>query len=36
MGFGLCERCAEIISKTEDEETMLSYYGKRGIHYCVK
>lgn len=35
-GFGLCERCAEMISKKEDEETMKSCYGIKGVHYCIE
>ncbi len=35
-GYGLCEKCAEIISKKEDEETMKSCYGERGIHYAIQ
>jgi len=32
-GFGLCSKCAQIISKKEDAETMKSCYGEEGIHY---
>lgn len=35
-GYGLCTKCAEIISKKEDAETMESCYGKPGIHYNIK
>jgi hypothetical protein len=34
--YGLCTKCAEIISKKEDSETMESCYGKNGIHYNIK
>lgn len=34
-GFGLCEICTEMISKKEDEETMKSCYGEKGIHYAI-
>lgn len=35
-GYGLCNRCAEMISKKEDEETMESCYGKKGTHYSIE
>jgi NMD protein affecting ribosome stability and mRNA decay len=35
-GYGLCDTCADIISRKEDEETMQSCYGKQGIHYSIK
>ncbi len=34
-GFGLCESCAERISKNEDQETMKSCYGEKGVHYAL-
>lgn len=34
-GYGLCNKCADWISKKEDAATMLSYYGHKGIHYGV-
>jgi hypothetical protein len=34
-GFGLCVKCAEVISKKEDEETMKSCYGEKGKHYAI-
>jgi hypothetical protein len=35
-GYGLCEKCAEIIEDEEDEKTMKELYGIKGIHYQVK
>ncbi len=35
-GFGLCVRCADMISQKEDSETMNSCYGERGVHYDVE
>ena len=34
-GYGLCDKCAEIISKKEDEETMKLNYGIKGKHYAI-
>jgi len=34
-GYGLCVKCAEVISKKEDEETMKSCYGEKGKHYAI-
>ena len=34
-GFGLCVKCAEFISKEEDEESMKSCYGEKGVHYAI-
>lgn len=36
IGYGLCEFCADRISKREDEETMKSCYGRKGEHYAIK
>lgn len=35
-GYGLCAKCAEWIANKEDEETMKSFYGEKGVHYCVE
>lgn len=35
-GFGLCVRCAERISKVEDDETMKNCYGVKGTHYQIE
>lgn len=35
-GYGLCIKCADIISKSEDDESMKSCYGISGIHYNIK
>ena len=35
IGYGLCEECGVRISKREDEETMKSCYGEKGIHYAI-
>lgn len=34
-GYGLCKKCADIISIKEDSETMNSCYGEKGIHYYI-
>lgn len=35
-GYGLCEKCADDPRVTsQGAETMRSYYGVRGVHYCV-
>lgn len=34
-GYGLCESCAGIISKSEDPESMESCYGRKGEHYAI-
>ena len=36
IGFGLCVKCADVISKKEDKETMLECYGERGFHYDIQ
>lgn len=33
--FGLCVSCADRISQREDEESMLTCYGIRGVHYAI-
>jgi len=35
-GYGLCNRCAEVISKNTSCEDMQSCYGKQGIHYLIE
>lgn len=35
-GYGLCEKCADIISHKEDAEEMRSCYGTKGVHYYVE
>jgi hypothetical protein len=35
-GFGLCPKCADRISKSEDQETMKSCYGEKGVHYYIE
>ena len=34
FGYGLCCDCADRIEKKEDEESMKTFYGIKGVHYC--
>lgn len=35
-GFGLCNKCADVIKKNSCREDMESCYGKEGIHYLIE
>ena len=35
-GYGICNKCADIISKTENDEYMQDCYGTKGMHYYIE
>jgi hypothetical protein len=35
-GYGLCDKCANIIIKKYDKEEMKSCYGEKGFHYLLE